>query len=110
MYDDDDNYNPGPYFAPEMSGLEQVAHIELSDGAYQYQKVVAWREIATGRILVGRDSGCSCPSPFENHTVDDLEHITSRDGASRISLESWDGGSTVGERMTFISEVMTAIK
>jgi hypothetical protein len=62
------------YYNPEGYGLEVVGVIERSDGDYQFDMVAVWRE-SRGRYWIGQDSGCSCPSPFE-----DIYDINQLDG------------------------------
>lgn len=54
------------YYSPEDFGLEVVGVIERSDGDYQFDMVVVWKQ-ARGKYWIGQDSGCSCPSPFEDY-------------------------------------------
>jgi hypothetical protein len=56
---------PDLYYQPEKFGLTQVGEVNWSDEAYQFDKTVVWKH-EDGRFFLGEDSGCSCPSPFEN--------------------------------------------
>ena len=62
------------YYSPEKFGLEIVGEVEWT-GGYEFDKHVVWYQPATGRYLLGHDSGCSCPSPFEHHGLDDLHAL-----------------------------------
>lgn len=53
------------YYNPEQFGLTKVAELEYSDGCYQFDTRVVWKS-KDGRLWTARDSGCSCPSPFES--------------------------------------------
>lgn len=64
------------YYNPEKHGLEVVAEIDYSDGCFCFDLRVVWRDLKTGRLLSGRDSGCSCPSPFDQHKIEDLQEVT----------------------------------
>lgn len=90
------------YYDPEKFGLEIIwkAEAELS---YEFDIVAAWGSKATGAVYIGRDSGCSCPSPFEQYTqldsVNDLERIDparGREGVQKALLtlmgDSWPDG------------------
>lgn len=59
---------PDLYNSPEHFGLVVIDEIELDNESYQFNIRVVWREIATGKLYTARDSGCSCPSPFEDYT------------------------------------------
>ena len=66
-----------PYYNPEEMGLEIVAQIDYSDGSYQFDYRIVWRHKETGKLFTARDSGCSCPTPFEDFpTVEDLEEYS----------------------------------
>lgn len=54
------------YYQPEDFGLETVGQIDFSDGNYCFNYRVIWRRLSDGQLLTGADSGCSCPSPFED--------------------------------------------
>ena len=71
------SYENNPYYHPKVHGLEIVAEHDFSDGCYQFDLRVVWKD-EKGRHFTARDSGCSCPSPFEDyHSVKDLERLTS---------------------------------
>ena len=54
------------YYNPKRFGLEPVAEIDYR-GNYDFDKRVIWRHAETGLLYTGRDSGCSCPPPFEDY-------------------------------------------
>lgn len=56
-------YNP--YYDPEKCGLEILEDIDYS-GSYEYDKLVIWKKLDGSTIWYDIDSGCSCPSPFDN--------------------------------------------
>lgn len=60
------------YYSPEQYGLETVGQVDWSDEPYQFDMTVVWRRVADGQLFYASDSGCSCPSPFEDTGVDDL--------------------------------------
>ncbi len=62
----------GIYYNPEESGLKTVGEIDWSDGCYQFDLTVVWQRVSDGALLYGEDMGCSCPSPFEDMSVEDL--------------------------------------
>lgn len=66
-----------PYYNPEEMGLEIVAQIDYSDGSCQFDYRIVWRHKETGKLFTARDSGCSCPTPFEDFgTVENLEEYS----------------------------------
>lgn len=60
------------YSSPEKFGLVEV---EWSDGCYQFDLTVVWRDTQTGALYFADDSGCSCPVPFESTGRDNLTLI-----------------------------------
>lgn len=60
------------YYSPGKYGFETVGEIEWSDESYQFDLTVVWRRVADGQLFYADDQGCSCPSPFEDHGVNDL--------------------------------------
>lgn len=71
-------YDTSVYYSPDKHDLEVVGDLELYEPNYSFDTVVAWRHVPTGEVYWAHDSGCSCPSPFENYnSVSDLTKISS---------------------------------
>lgn len=66
-------YTPDVYHQPEAFGLTILGTIERYEPDYSFDFVVVFRH-EDGRLFGGQDSGCSCPSPFEDFT--DLDKLT----------------------------------
>lgn len=64
------------YYNPDKYGMSQIGEIDWSDGNYQFDLTVVWRK-EDGSFVYGEDSGCSCPTPFENMDAQDLIKIES---------------------------------
>jgi hypothetical protein len=88
-----------PYYEPEKFGLTMVAEHDLTEPCWSFDLLVAWRD-STG-IYLGTDSGCSCPTPFENYagkgdmtgpltTGQALEEASSLKGASTYDIEGFN--------------------
>jgi hypothetical protein len=60
--------NPDVYYQPEKFDLAPVGEVEMSEPDYSFDIVAVWRHTPTGDLYWARDSGCSCPSPFEDYT------------------------------------------
>lgn len=81
------------YYSPEKFGLEIIGDIEWYDEPYQFDMTIVLRNKETGQLYYADDSGCSCPSPFEDLGIDDLtkverlqdliDHLNERVGAER---------------------------
>lgn len=70
------------YYSPEQYGLVQIYCMDDPQASYSFDYLVAWKHTATNMVYWAQDSGCSCPSPFEDyHSLSDLNNI--HDG-------SWD--------------------
>lgn len=65
------------YDDPEDFGLETVCQLDFSGGQYEFDYRVVWRRLSDGQLLSARDSGCSCPSPFEEQKIEDLQEVNS---------------------------------
>ena len=56
------------YYHAEQHGLTIIAEIDDEQSCYSFDLTVVWKNEATGDKYWAADSGCSCPSPFENYT------------------------------------------
>ena len=54
-----------PYRSPDLWGCEMICNHDLEEDEYSYD-IVAVLHSSDG-FYIGTDSGCSCPSPFENY-------------------------------------------
>lgn len=55
---------PDIYYNPDTFGLTPVTEIEWDNECYQFNITAVWEK--DGEFWMASDSGCSCPSPFEN--------------------------------------------
>lgn len=62
------------YYNPEEFGLTTVGQIDWDNGDdYGFSMIVVWKD-KDGKLYWASDSGCSCPSPFEDfYKIDQLE-------------------------------------
>ena len=58
---------PNIYYEPEAFGLQEVAEIDYSTGSYEFDTRVVWKVKGHLIFYTARDSGCSCPTPFEDY-------------------------------------------
>lgn len=54
------------YYDPESFGLKILAVVNEPNMSYEFNMVVFWFDDLNKKIYVGADSGCSCPTPFED--------------------------------------------
>lgn len=58
-------FEENPYYSPEKCGLEIFEDIDTA-GSYEYDMIVIWKRLSDNTLWWDSDSGCSCPSPFDN--------------------------------------------
>ena len=66
------------YYAPEKFGLTPFAEFEYSDGCYQFDTRVVWKD-EQGLLWTAHDSGCSCPTPFEDYHLGNIDRLINTD-------------------------------
>ena len=66
---------PNVYYDPESFGLEIVAELEYSSGCYEFDTRVVWKDKKHKEFFTMRDSGCSCPTPFEDYSLANLDKL-----------------------------------
>lgn len=77
---------PDVYYQPGHFGLEIVGEAERPSW-HDFDKFAVWRD-AAGALYYASDSGCSCPSPFENFTsLSDLTKATVAE--AHAALDEW---------------------
>ena len=83
-----------PYYNPEKLELELVSYDE-PNMSYAYNTLCFWAT-KDGRIYSASDSGCSCPTPFEDYegeaqdeVLQKLERVGSVAQAESI-FDSWN--------------------
>jgi hypothetical protein len=61
-------YDANAYFHPENFDppLRKVAEVEAYEPDWSFDLFIVLQDPATGKVYVGSDSGCSCPTPFED--------------------------------------------
>jgi hypothetical protein len=72
-------YDDNIYYSPEKFGFATVGEIDWSSGYYEFNITLVLRRISDGQLFYANDRGCSCPSPFETHKLEDLVPCTSQE-------------------------------
>lgn len=117
------SYDCNPYYNPESLGLETVAELEFSDGSYQFDTLVVWRHKDSGKFYTARDSGCSCPTPFEDYCgidkltelnawtdlLSDVEPETERYLEGQKDSYYWGNPNFPGDAASFLGTVRSAM-
>lgn len=66
------------YSNPEKCGMRLVGSLEDGNASYTFDTVIVVQDEETGKLYAAHDSGCSCPTPFEDvHGLADLTEIRS---------------------------------
>lgn len=71
------SYRDNLYYYPENNGLRIVSSADAGE-CYEFDIVAVFQDVESGELFIGSDSGCSCPTPFEDMTRDDLEPIKTK--------------------------------
>ena len=66
------SYPINPYYNPKGLGVELLS-FDRPDLSYEYDTFCLWKR--DGRIWTAKDSGCSCPVPFEDHCGMDWDAV-----------------------------------
>ena len=78
-------FEPDVYYNPERFGLTPVGDIEWAGESYQFDITAVWKD-KDGTFYWADDTGCSCPSPFEDYTsIEKLHSGTSHAVAAHIT-------------------------
>ena len=95
-----------PVSTPWKYKLVPVDEIEWSDGCYEFNTTVVLRS-EDGRLCYAEDSGCSCPTPFDGQTEEDLTWVTREE--LQAHLESRSKSSYSGSREAEIADLMLKV-
>lgn len=71
----------GCYF----EGFELIYALEWDNEAYQFNLTGLWKRTSDGTLWMANDSGCSCPTPWEN--TKELERVFSVDQLKELRRE-----------------------
>ncbi len=63
-------------YGSEKSKFEEFGEMQWGEADYSFDLTRVWKHTLTGDLYCADDSGCSCPSPFEDTQVKDLTPIT----------------------------------
>lgn len=55
------------YSEPAKLGLQLVGEVSFNDDSYQFDMAAVWWDPERRVFFYVEDSGCSCPSPFEEY-------------------------------------------
>lgn len=55
------------YYDTEDFGFERVDVLDEPNLSYEFNTFLVLKHTASGRVFYAQDSGCSCPTPFEDY-------------------------------------------
>lgn len=105
------------YYNPQDFGLEIVGEFDWTEPDYSFDMLVVWKA-KRGEYWIGEDSGCSCPSPFEEVTdINELDGPYTKEGLrKRINYrieervnEGYYYGHSKAELKKFASDILSRI-
>ena len=74
------------YYQPEKFCIKPIGEFEWSEPDYSFDFTVVWQSLEDPTLFYwARDSGCSCPSPFEDFTTLDHNDVKSGTKADVIA-------------------------
>ncbi len=101
------------YYSPGKHGLKQVVEVNLSEPDYSFDLLVVWKHEESGKLYWAQDSGCSCPSPFEDYNS--LESLDVLDDLRQVEVVLEDKGGwrdrphvSPSERRDIMAQIMEA--
>lgn len=106
MYGDKD-----VHYDPEAFGLTVIDSIDYSSGNYEFDIRIVWKH-TSGKFYTARDSGCSCPSPFEGYTsLDKLDELNFEELKKEVDneLKSEYRNISKGDAESFLEAVESSL-
>ena len=99
-------YGEDIYNNPKMHNLTQIDGLDEPDMSYSFTMLYAWLH-EDGTVYYAEDSGCSCPSPFEDYTSLDYYNLYNSKHQDMGHLESMvkDFNSSNEEKRQFLNKV-----
>lgn len=102
-------YTTNPYYNPETFGLKIVQQLDEADLSYEFNMLAVWKN-KKNEFFYAQDSGCSCPSPFEDYEGEEsLTKITKRN-FDVFEQEVNDFPAPASERKKLIAKVKKNLK
>jgi hypothetical protein len=110
----DYKYNDNVYYN-NIEGLSKVGGLEEDNLSHEFNILLVIKHDLTGRVFYAADSGCSCPTPFEDcyfNGPDDtnLDEICIGDSLTSFQREVERFPSSNEEREDLIAAVKGVLK
>ncbi len=102
------DYDLNVYYHPEKHNLKQIAHVDFGE-QWQFDMHTVWQHDQTKKLYYAHDSGCSCPTPFEDFTdISELEPIT-KDNLRQFEESMLNLKESKSEILSFLNDVKIAL-
>mgnify|MGYP000017632746 CR=1 FL=1 len=72
-----------------IKDVEKISEVDLREPNYSFDLLGLWRD--EKGFYLGTDSGCSCPTPWESHTKNDLTGPLTLDQTVEEATSLWAG-------------------
>lgn len=69
IYEEREIMKYNPYYYPEELGLKIVGELDEQDMSYEFNMLIVWKD-ENNNLYYAKDSGCSCPTPFEDYVYE----------------------------------------
>lgn len=97
------------YDNPDKCGLEIVGLMEEADMSYEFNMFLVLQHNQSRKLYYARDSGCSCPTPFEGYHFNSPDD-TDLEPIDEFSMDSFEMAvnkfpSTPSEQIKLIDKV-----
>lgn len=102
------------YYKPENYGLKIVDTYEADIG-YEFDMVTVWED-ESGALFWAADSGCSCPSPFEDYnSKDSLTPLTAQTfepfEAAVKAVDNYSDNKPMGpDKLQFVQDIRMRLR
>lgn len=97
-----------PYYSPELSGLEIINSFDIGK-SYEFNKLLIWKNLEDNTLWYGTDSGCSCPTPFDNFDESCMTKIESHSlSYFESDLKGYTYGSELQDTMVEIRNLLNS--
>jgi hypothetical protein len=78
------SYESNPYYHPDKYDLTILGEVQWGEPSYDFDLTVVWQG-SDGQLYMADDSGCSCPSPFEETSFESLQRVTKHEALEYLT-------------------------
>lgn len=113
-YEDILDYAVGDYYGSACDEiaehLTKVGEVDLAEPCYDFNLLAFWVRKRDGQLLYATDSGCSCPSPFQDTQVRDLKETNLAGVLDVAHREVSEYGYSSAEVVQSVRELIPAMR